>query len=110
MVDVWEKLCCVGPYITCPGIDQHPVLTSVDKETSVGGCDLFEREGVLAQGRFDLLLGDIGEKALKRIIEVAIADGDTFECAYPKTEASKVHRYPPSSIEWMKHPNSPQVQ
>ena len=92
MVYVWEKLRCVGPYLACPGIDQHPVPTRVDKETSVGRGDLSEGEGVLTQGRFDLLLGDIGKKALQRIIEVAVADGDTFECTDLKTKGSKVQQ------------------
>jgi hypothetical protein len=102
MVDVWKELCCVGPYIACPSIDQYSVLTSVDKETGVRCGDLSEGKGVLAQGHFDLLLGDISKKALKRIIEVAIANRDTFECTDPKTKGSRVHHYPPftSATEW----------
>src|SRR5215211_4683053 len=74
-----------------PGIDKHSVLTGVDKQAGVRGRDAVGGQVIPAQDVLDVLPRDIAEEGLERVVEGAIADGETLECAQRETIASAFH-------------------
>jgi hypothetical protein len=67
------------------------VPTGVDEQTGVGGGDAVGGEVVPPKHFLDLLPGDVGEEGLERIVEGAVAEGDTLECAQCETMAVSLH-------------------
>ena len=88
---VLPQLACAGRHIARPHIHEHLMLTGVDVQTGERRRDIVYWQAVLTKSLFDLCFWRVGKKVSKRIVDAAIADGDTLKIPQLETMTPDVH-------------------
>jgi hypothetical protein len=70
---------CAWRQVARSQVHEHPMCTSVDVQVSVRRRDIVYRQTALPKDLLDLRLGHVGKQVSRRVVDAAVADGETLK-------------------------------